>query len=166
MSKVINWIFFIVAGYFFLDFISTPDVDRYNIGEIIEEGELDVFALRVGDCFDDNTGAINTNEVRELESVGAFPCNEPHYYEIFHALYYTQTEIFPGNDVLGQFAQDMCEQSFEAYIGIPYLESIFYISYFMPTLESWDNTGDREILCLIYDDSGNKITGSMKNSRI
>jgi Septum formation len=115
-------------------------------------GEADVFTLGVGQCWTDDTNA------EELSSVTVIPCDQPHEYEVYDAFDLADGD-YPGQDSVNQSAQTDCTTRFETFVGIPYSESQYYLSYLTPTEESWAN-GDREVLCSIYDQNG-PTTGSL-----
>lgn len=131
---------------------------RDDSGAIVEAGTEDVFALKVGDCFND------PDSFGEIESVEAVPCSEPHDNEVFHT-FDLPDGAFPGADAIDEAAFGGCLPAFEQYVDVSYQESSLDISYLSPTAESWDR-GDREIACLLYDLNLEKLTGSMKGARI
>lgn len=130
---------------------------RDEAGSIIEAGSEDVFALQVGDCFDD------PSEFGEIASVDAVPCAQPHDNEIYH-MFDLPDGVFPGDVAIDEAAFDRCLPAFESYVGTTYESSSLDISYLSPTLDSWD-AGDREIACLLYDLNLQKLTGSMEGSQ-
>ncbi len=130
---------------------STP---RGDDGQVVEQNDsADVFSIRVGDCLNDASAG---DEVTEVPLV---PCSEPHDSEVYASIIMTG-DAFPGNDAVIAEADDACFERFEEFVGIPYLDSIYDFSYYFPTEGSWAN-GDREILCVIYDPAGQKLTGSL-----
>lgn len=102
----------------------------------------DVLQLQVGDCLADEDLA------RLVEDVEPVSCDEPHNYEVYAAVELEDGD-FPGNEVLEEESQ-ICETEFEAFIGVPYLESEIFALPLIPTEESWQ-IGDREIVCLAYE---------------
>jgi len=129
---------------------------RDDTGAITEEGELDVFALKVGDCF-------STDATDEVSDVGGTPCSEPHDSEVFALADFDadSSAEWPGQEAIDTFSDESCTAEFEGFIGLPYAESKYYISYLQPTEESWAN-GDREVVCLVVGEDGEKITGTLK----
>jgi hypothetical protein len=129
---------------------------RDESGAITEEGELDVFSLTVGDCF-------STDATDEVSDVGGVPCSEPHDSEVFALVNYDadSSAEWPGDDAINTFSDEACTAEFEGFIGLPYAESRYYISYLQPTEESWAN-GDREVVCLVVGEDDEKITGSLR----
>jgi hypothetical protein len=119
----------------------------------VPEGETDVFALTIGDCLNDLSAPD------EVTSVPIVECSEPHDSEVFARTDTTGSE-FPGNDVLFSELDAFCQgEEFTRFVGIPYADSIYGTSGYIPTEGSWD-TGDRELLCTIVDPNG-KTTGSL-----
>ncbi|HUP17153.1 MAG TPA: septum formation family protein [Acidimicrobiia bacterium] len=115
-----------------------------------------VFTLEVGTCFDD------TNET-EVSSVPEVDCSEPHDNEVFAVFDYTESDIFPGSTAMNDAAQELCVGEFEAYVGLSYEESALEVLAITPTQGSWDS-GDREILCALYNLDFSKLTGSMQGA--
>ena len=128
---------------------------RDESGEVVEGNEqTDVFTLRVGDC----GNVPENNEV--VSTLPTVPCSEPHDFEIYLSHIMSQVD-YPGEDAIAAEADEVCLAAFPDFIGIPYDDSQYYFSYYYPTEGSWAG-GDREILCLVYDQAG-QITGSLEN---
>lgn len=131
---------------------------RDTSGAITESGSASVFALRVGDCFDDDPSGAET-----VSAVAAVPCSAPHDNEIYFE--YSMTDAaFPGPDAALQASGLRCVDEFQAFVGIDYLDSELDIFPITPTAESWDN-GDRVVFCALYALDLSKISGSMEGSR-
>jgi hypothetical protein len=119
----------------------------------VPEGEADVFTLAVGDCLN------NQSASDEVSSVPIVDCAEPHDVEVFartdstSASYTSSDEMFAELDLFCQ------GDVYADFVGVPYADSIYYTSGYVPTQGSWDN-GDRELLCTIGDPEG-QTTGSL-----
>jgi hypothetical protein len=133
------------------------NAERGDSGEIVDGGALDVFSMQVGDCFQDSDDT-------EVADVKAVPCNQPHDNEVFF-IFLAASGSWRGNDELEAEATQGCIEPFEAYVGSVYEESRLDYSWMTPTKSSWEQHGDREIVCLLYDFNYEKLTGSMKGSR-
>ena len=135
---------------------TTPDDQprRDDDGLIVEpNSQTDAFAVQVGDCLDD---AALIGEVRTVATVA---CSDPHDSEIY-ASHELQQSPFPGLDAIVVQAEALCRSSFDTFVGEPYLQSPYAFTFYHPTQPSWVS-GDREVLCVIYDPSG-PVTGSLK----
>lgn len=116
----------------------------------------DVFQLGVGDCLDDRDVAD------EVTTVPVVPCSEPHDSEVF-----ARTEVaegtFPGVEALEARLAEFCQgEAFERFVGVPYAASRYVTGGYFPTAGSWAS-GDRELLCTVYDEDG-PTTGSLEGA--
>lgn len=86
-----------------------------------------IFDLHVGDC-------INTLEREGLmERVQRVSCSKPHTGEVIEVLTMAGT-AFPGDDALDEYAWLYCPEDYDWHI--------------IPTRDSWESIGDREIHCI------------------
>lgn len=132
-----------------------PGAERDESGQVVEGSDnADVFTLQVGDCVNDRDAAETISEVPIV------PCSDPHDSEIFASVILSG-DTFPGEDAVFTEGDTQCGTEFETFVGIPYVESIYDFSYYVPTESSWSR-GDREILCVIFDPAGQKLTGSLE----
>ncbi|WP_168220103.1 MULTISPECIES: septum formation family protein [unclassified Salinibacterium] len=113
------------------------------------QGKEDVFSIAVGDCFNDDTAAVE-----QVESVVMPKCTEPHDNEAYH-LYDLASSTFPSydEDAILEEAEMGCFTEFEGFVGSAIDETSLYFGYYYPSPESWDE-GDRQVLCLAYDTNG------------
>lgn len=115
-----------------------------------------VFTLAVGDCLDDATVAD------EVTSVPIVPCTKEHDSEVF-ATTQVDGDSFPGSDLLDARLREFCRgDAFQQFVGIAYAGSALETRGYYPTSASWAS-GDRELLCTIYDPAG-RITGSLEGA--
>jgi hypothetical protein len=119
---------------------------------IVEQGDADVFAVRVGDCLDMATGEV-------VETVPVVPCDEPHSDEVFHDFAVADGE-FPGDDELASAAEDGCIAAFDSFVGVAYADSVLSVGWYVPTEDSWTYLDDRLITCVIADPAG-AVVGSL-----
>ena len=115
-----------------------------------------VFSLKVGQCFDDSVIGV------EVSNVGLVDCNEPHLNEI-----YTVAELPDGDFPLVFIAEDsaeLCYNAFEPFVGEAYEYSIYEIGFLHPSKEAWNEVDDREVVCYLYDITGQMKTGTAANS--
>lgn len=130
---------------------------RDSDGSIIEAGDISVFELRVGDCFDDPED-LST----QVETVRAVPCAEPHDNEIYHAFDLADGP-YPGVNAIDEEADETCLAAFETFVGVDYFESSLEFFPVTPTPQSWESN-DRTVYCALYALDLSKLTGSMRAS--
>jgi hypothetical protein len=134
---------------------------RDDSGSITGAGNLSVFDLQVGDCFD---AAFDPNEYTEISEVRAVPCAEPHVYEMYSVAEYPQGEAPSGpEEDYTPWETENCLGTFASYVGIDYDSSVYYISALVPTDESWSQ-GDNTLMCFLHNDEETAVTGSARGA--
>lgn len=111
---------------------------------------------QIGTCLDfgDSIGA-------DVEKLPAVPCEDPHTHEIF-AIETSDAETYPGFEALEADAQAQCLGAFDDYVGISAFDSELFFSWLVPTLTSWDQDDDRQIICVIGEGNGAPLVGSVR----
>lgn len=141
-------------------FSSLNDADRDGSGELVSAGDLDVMELQVGDCFDD------PEELDEVVfDVAAVPCSEAHDNEVYSLVPITDFgAAYPGDTALQDYSYEACVgDPFSRYVGTDYLDSALEVFTFTPTEESWD-TGDRDVVCVLFNLNLTRLIGTARNS--
>ena len=135
---------------------------RDGSGAIVEPARIDAVSLVVGDCFDDDDSLVG-----EFESIDVLPCSQSHDNEVYASVDYPAAngEPYPGDDAIDEFADGSCFAAFLPYVGISYETSRLDYAWFAPTINGWEDSNDREVLCLLWDIEFLKLEGSMKDSR-
>ncbi len=121
---------------------------------------IDLGADAVGEClnFEENPAPV-------VESLPVVPCNEPHTQEIFFLPEVTDQPVYPGLDTLEEIAQVRCLGAFEDYVGTSPFESDLFVSWLVPTLNTWENDNDRQIICVIGEGNDAPLPpGSVRNA--
>jgi len=149
---------YIIAALGFGIYGAVTDVDRDDSGAIVGQGSLDAFEVRLGDCFNDPD-----YEVDELSNLPGVPCTEPHDNEAF-AVFDLTLSSYPEYDI-ADISEASCVDRFEAYVGRDYESSSLDVVTMYPSQESWAES-DREVVCAIYDMSGTKLVGTVKDRGI
>jgi len=117
----------------------------------------DVFSIKIGDCLND---ASTSGEISTVPLTG---CSQPHDSEIYFSGN-LDDGIFPGDQAVKKGAEAVCGPAFTNFVGAPYKEGKgFDYTYYTPTADSW-RAGDRAIMCVVFDPSGAKVTGTLKGS--
>ena len=132
------------------------DAQRDDTGAIAEAGDVSVFSIQVGDCFDDHADG-------DVQSVGGVPCSEAHDNEVY-ALFDLTDDAWPGTDAVNEAAGAGCRARFAEAIGADYEDSVLMFYPMTPTQGSWDERGDREVVCVAYHMEQEKLTGSVLGS--
>ena len=123
--------------------------------------QTSVFDLEVGDCF-----SVESDELTTVVVVG---CDESHEYEAFAVLDHEAGEAdpYPGDEAMLEYANTACQPPFQAFVGIEYEASIWYIRSVLPSEETWAE-GDRELVCTVYQQDADSEpiagTGSAEGS--
>lgn len=134
-----------------------------------------VFKIKVGQCF--NPPSSVKVQLSKITRIG---CSLPHSEEAYAIAEYqgtgstatvtassvptSLTTSYPGADVLTNFAQGVCAQRFEDYVGIDYLDSKLFFTYLLPSARSWESEADYNVVCFITT-TGAKLTGSVKGTK-
>ena len=133
---------------------TAPSASAASDGE-----ETSVFDLEVGDCF----GAATAEQV---DSVVVVDCEQTHVYEVFALVDHEagDDDAYPGDDEIGQYADDVCRGPFPDYVGHDYETSVYWITTVTPSAETWAD-GDREIVCTLkLGEEAQETTGSAEGS--
>lgn len=133
------------------------DAPRDETGEVAEEADIDIFALKVGDCMPANsaTGLISEASV--------IPCAEPHSEEVFHEFALEEGD-FPGEDVIDEQVEIECITAFESFVGLDWDSSTLNMYPITPTEDTWNEYDDRVVQCVILDPAQPELTGSLKGA--
>jgi len=141
---------------------SEASADRNDDGTIVSDGTVGAFSLHVGDCYNDDQ---SLGADAEVSSVGAVPCDAPHDNEIFALVTAGPvTGPYPGDDAIYDDNVGACETAFARYVGIDYADSFLGMGpLLVPSPQTWA-TGDREIVCGLFNIDGAKLTESVKGA--
>lgn len=132
----------------------SDEPERDEDGEIVEQGDADAFAIRVGDCLetlDWSAEGFNT--------VPVIPCAEAHESEVYAATDLPDGD-YPGDAAVAEAADEFCYAQFQGFVGMAWEDSVLEFGYLSPSQESWERGNDREVLCLIMDPTG-LVSGSL-----
>ncbi|WP_230660642.1 septum formation family protein [Psychrobacter sp. I-STPA10] len=137
---------------------------REQAEQTLSLDEKDVFSLQVGTCFNDANGNIDSGSGEEISEVPIRDCDKPHDYEVFHLFNLTGDNIPTDEDFETQVMEN-CDPAFESYVGKSFEESMYNMSTLSPSLDTWQ-TGDREVVCFLFDESNAKLTESLKGKNL
>ena len=91
-------------------------------------------------------------------------CSTAHTHEIYSVVAWDKGDVFPGTEALDTFAQTSCVRDFEPYVGVSTFDSTLTFTWLTPTLDSWNNHKDKNVLCVLAAADAAPLTGSMKDS--
>jgi uncharacterized RDD family membrane protein YckC len=133
------------------------DLARGPDGQVEQPIEIPFGSLRVGDCFD-----LTNPAVPSIAVVRAVPCADQHVYEVFF-VGDMPDGAYPGDAAVSTFANENCLPAFEAYVGVPFEESIWYASPVGPTEDDWA-AGSRRVTCQLHNQAETPVSGSARDA--
>ena len=118
--------------------------------------------LAAGDCYNETLGSAET-PVREFTVVG---CRVAHDGEVFllDALGGAAGAAFPGEREAERAALRICLPAFDGFVGRSYASSSLRVSMLRPVSSSWAS-GDRNVVCSVYDPDLNPLVGSVSGTK-
>ncbi|MEO0491843.1 MAG: hypothetical protein AAF081_00355 [Actinomycetota bacterium] len=121
------------------------------------------FALTIDDCFD-QLEDLAAGRPREITT--KIPCDEPHDAQIFSRLSYPAEpgELYPGDDIVEDFALAACYLRFEAWADAIYETSALEIRAFTPTRDDFEAQSYRGIQCFVEREDSTKLVGTSRSS--
>ena len=93
------------------------------------------------------------------------PDTEEPTHELYAGVPFDEGDEFPGLAALDAFAERVCVAEFEPYVGISVFDSTLTFSWLVPTLASWNNNEDRDVLCVVGPFDGSTLTESVRDAR-
>jgi hypothetical protein len=141
------------------------DAERDEAGQVRTAGDMSVYDLRTGDCFNGGERvAEEAGKERTVNQVTAVPCEQAHDNEVFGLFKHPAPPdaTFPGEGAVNKVAQDGCLERFEPYVGKPYDGSDLQVAVIAPGEKSWKEEHDRAIACVLYGEE--RLKGSRKAS--
>jgi len=125
--------------------LSSGDAQRdEETGEVTEGSNIDIFALKVGDCMptSDTSGEITDADV--------VPCAEPHADEVFFEFSLAEGEL-PTDEEITTEVEAQCIPAFSEFVGIDYYDSALDFWWLTPTEKTWTQADDRLVQCVLYE---------------
>lgn len=138
---------------------TTPSTTTTTIPGIV----VNKFALTIDDCFD-QLEDLAAGRPREITT--KIPCDEPHDAQIFSRLSYPAEpgELYPGDDIVEDYALAACYLRFEAWADAIYETSALEIRAFTPTRDDFEAQSYRGIQCFVERNDGAKLVGTSRSS--
>jgi hypothetical protein len=125
-------------------------------GVITHRGHMNAFSLRVGDCFDNPTGAHTVN------TVTAIPCDQPHNAQIYAKFKLTGSDLsYPGAAVVALRARSGCNARIGS-VDKAITTGAMTMRILLPEETSWI-AGHRTVSCMVVNPTPT-LTTSLLNS--
>lgn len=157
--KLRNALISVVAACVFagLSACSQGAEQRGTDDQITAAGNVDAFALHLGDCL------ISSQLEDTFNEVPGVPCSQAHDSEVVY-IFDMPDGAFSDDDIKAA-ASDTCPDQVASYVGPNYATVTaggLDWDYFSPSQDSWTQ-GDREVDCVVYTiDGQNDLTSSLK----
>jgi Septum formation len=114
--------------------------------------------LEVGDCVVDR-------DTLESSDISTVDCGEDHVFELYAKVDLDEDADYPGDQQIEAQAQEVCGgDSFEEYVGVPFVDSEIFMFPVWPTEETWEQADDRTILCFAVTEELSTTTGSVEGA--
>ena len=120
------------------------DVQRDESKRVIKAGTASVFELELGDCLKSELGLIG-DAVLDIPLV---PCDLEHTHEVFFKAEHPEGP-YPGSAAIELFAEQQCVGAYYDYVGVELSESVYYYTYLFPSVGTWNDDKDRQIVCFV-----------------
>jgi len=117
---------------------------------------LSPWELLAGDCFDDS--ALTYANDGTISTVTTVSCATAHDNEVVLS-YDFPSAALPGEDFVFDTLATVCPAAWPDYVGVDYLDSALFYTYFYPTEANWAadiRTGS----CFAYDGDLEPLIGS------
>lgn len=144
----------------------SPTAEPTSEGESPTEPETYTVTNTNTELVSAEVGACTTTDVMESTTVSTLPlmdCSYEHDAQVI-GLIDLEGEDFPGTATVRADARAGCEAAFEDFVGIAEADSELELWHISPTEATWDNSGDREVICIAYLESGT-VTESWEGSQ-
>ena len=122
--------------------------------------------IESGECFNEYLYRDQSDFVQQVTTIVS--CDGPHDREAYFVREYPAADVdsYPLDDELQRWAESMCLDEFEAFVGLEYVLSVLEIGAVVPTFEGWTDEGDRNVICYVFPDQGGRLLASVANSQI
>lgn len=123
-----------------------------------------VLELEEGDCL-----LAPAEPQAEITTVRTVDCAQPHEQEVYLVEPFVDADggtpkEYPGDATLTAFAEGLCLEEFEGYVGVDYRDSSLYFTYLLPSARGWQQ-GDRSVVCVVTT-TGEQLEASVLRAGI
>jgi hypothetical protein len=143
---VLSGLWILVIGGLIAASVANQAQRSPSTGQVSHGGSINVFSLRVGDCFQNPTG---TGGSLGVSYVSVVPCTTRHNAQMFAEFRVTGTS-YPGRTSLLRQADQGCRARISGNLVKSKITSTMELHFLYPFAGSWAD-GHRTIGCLIVD---------------
>lgn len=124
--------------------------------------EINWEQVGVGDCIDFVDPITQGDDTTLVSTLERIPCTAPHDAEVYRLQDLPGT-TWPGYESVYSRGDDICYDAFAPYVGIDYIDSLYFYEVYTPSPDSWDQ-GDRTVVCTLIDVDG-KLDKPLRDAR-
>jgi hypothetical protein len=136
------------------------ETTRDENGEVIKSGEVGIFSLKVGDCFQFTSDDFASKEDNLPLSLPVVPCTDLHDGEVI-SVFDLPYGLYPTNYEFKKIQDEKCWDEYELYTKTNLEETPHLMQLFYPLEESW-NDGNREVTCTVSLPDGERLGASVR----
>ncbi|MEL6891873.1 MAG: septum formation family protein [Actinomycetota bacterium] len=134
---------------------TSDGAERDATGSVVGGGDVGAFRLQLGDCIE------SLGDGDGFDSLPVVPCSARHQAEIYH-VFDLADGPWPGSDAVRDRAADGCVGAFARFVGVDFAASSYDVTPLRPSEASWNEIGDRQVLCALFEVDGSPMTGSAR----
>lgn len=146
---------------------SSPSIKDQAI-ETLKLDREDSTNIKVGDCFNEPTASDMTKDANQGDLIASVPmrkCTEPHDNEVFASFKLADSAILPTDQQVQEAVDKNCSAPFMQYVGKDINKSKYDVAFMSPSEQTWKQ-GDREVTCYVTAKPGQKLTKSVKGTKL
>jgi hypothetical protein len=122
--------------------------ERGEDGQVVDEGEIYIDELRVGDCVSRFERAENLDpDESPTGLVTVVHCDDLHLAEVFH-IYDIEPDDYSDQEALDRASVEGCLPAYRTYVGKAFQRSRLELVYYNPTKDDLLFDGD-QVICLV-----------------
>lgn len=145
----------------------TPDTFDASDPEQLSGISTSPSNIEAGECFNDYVYRDRADFLQQITTLVG--CDGPHDREAYFLTKYPAEEDAPAppEETLQRWAEAVCLDEFEKFVGLEYVLSKLEIGVIVPSFETWTDDADRNVICFVFpDEDDRRLRTSVANSGI
>ena len=145
----------------------TPDTFDASDPEQLSGISVNPSDIEAGECFNDYLYRDRADFLQQITTLVG--CDGPHDREAYFLTKYPAKEDAPAppEETLQRWAEAVCLDEFEKFVGLEYVLSKLEIGVIVPSFETWTDDADRNVICFVFpDEDDRRLRTSVANSGI